>query len=186
MHYLYRIKNILNDKVYIGQSNKETERWRQHKYFARQTQPVQYIHQAMKKYGAEHFVYEVIACCLTQEDADITEIQLIMQYDSRNKEKGYNIAPGGEGAWNTGLPRERQPMYGKKQSEFFKKRMSEVHKGKIVIHTTESKSKISQSLMGHPVNESSRLKSSLSQKGKPKSEETRKRMSESALKRKRG
>jgi len=93
MHYLYRITDALNNKIYIGQSNKETERWRQHKYLARQNEPVQYIHRAIKKYGVENFTYEVIAQCLTQEDADETEILLIKQYDSRNKDKGYNVAP---------------------------------------------------------------------------------------------
>ncbi len=49
----------------------------------------------MKKYGVANFVYEVITVCLTQDDANYVETQLIKQYDSCNKEKGYNVEEGG-------------------------------------------------------------------------------------------
>jgi len=151
MHYLYKITNTLNNKVYIGQSNKENERWRQHKYFARQDEPIQYIHRAMKKYGVEYFVYEVIAMCRTQKDADETEILLIKSHDSRNKKYGYNVASGGDHAWNAGLPSEQQPMYGKKQSEHFKQRMSEVHSGKIAPHTEQWRIDMSKKMTGRKI-----------------------------------
>lgn len=143
MHYLYSITNALNNKVYIGQSNKEKERWRQHKYFSKH-KPVQYVHFAMSKYGIDNFIYEIIAMCRNQEDADETEMLLIKQYDSRNKEFGYNISPGGDPAWNRGLPKEQQPMYGKKQSKEFCDLMSKIHKGKTVIISTETKQKMSE------------------------------------------
>lgn len=97
MHYLYRITNLLNGKVYIGQSN-NNRRWSQHKYFARHPEQTgQYIHRAMAKYGVENFIFEAIATCRTQEDTDETESILIIQYDSRNKECGYNSKIGGIG-----------------------------------------------------------------------------------------
>lgn len=95
MHYLYRIVNQLNGKIYIGQSN-SNRRWSQHLYFAKYPERTgQYIHRAMAKHGAINFTYEVIATCLTQEDANIIEDVLIQQYDSRNKERGYNLNAGG-------------------------------------------------------------------------------------------
>ena len=95
MHYLYRITNQLNGKVYIGQSNSK-RRWSQHKYFARHPEQTgQYIHYAMAKYGVDNFVFETIATCKTQEDTDEVESLLIIQYDSRNKNKGYNLRIGG-------------------------------------------------------------------------------------------
>lgn len=95
MHYLYRITNQLNGKIYIGQSNNK-RRWSQHLYFAKYPERTgQYIHRAMAKYGASNFVYEVIASCRTQDDANETEDILIKQYDSRNKERGYNLNAGG-------------------------------------------------------------------------------------------
>jgi group I intron endonuclease len=148
MHRLYKITNTLNNKVYIGQSNNEIRRWRQHTRFAKQERPLQYVHRAMAKYGIDNFVCEVIAMCLTQEDADEAEIQLIKQYDSQNKGKGYNIASGGDHPWNAGLPKEQQPMYGKKQSEYFIARMTEVHGGKTFVHSENTKNQISRALLG--------------------------------------
>lgn len=96
MHYMYRITNQLNGKVYVGQTNKPDYRWYQHRsYAAKNNKHKQYIHRAMAKYGIENFVFEVIVTCLTQEDADETENLLIKQYDSRNKERGYNLMTGG-------------------------------------------------------------------------------------------
>lgn len=54
------------------------------------------ISRAIKKYGNDQFLYELIASCKTQEDADYTEIELIKQYDTMNDENGYNIWPGGK------------------------------------------------------------------------------------------
>ena len=96
MHYLYRIINLLNNKVYIGQSNNANRRWAYHKNQATKEKPVQYISRAMKKHGIINFQFEVIATCLTKDDADETETLLIQQYDSRNIKSGYNIKPGGE------------------------------------------------------------------------------------------
>lgn len=96
MHFMYKITNQINEKVYIGQTVDANKRWGAHKSFARNDdKPRQYIHHAIAKYGSENFAFEVIATCRTQEDADVIEDQLIGQYDSRNKERGYNLKTGG-------------------------------------------------------------------------------------------
>lgn len=95
MHYLYRITNQINKKVYIGQTNKPDYRWYQHRSYAKGNKPQQYIHRAMAKYGIENFIFDVIAGCLSQEDTDETESILIIQYNSRNKDHGYNLMVGG-------------------------------------------------------------------------------------------
>jgi group I intron endonuclease len=182
MHYLYRITNQLNSKVYIGQTVDDKARWGAHQSFAKNPEKTgQYIHRAMAKYGVENFIYEVIAACRTQEDADETETTLIKQYDSRNIENGYNIAPGGNQAWNAGLPKEQQPMYGKKQSDYQKQRCSETHKGvSWGTHTEEWKQKASLQRMGHPTSEETIAKISQAQIGKVISKETRAKMAASA------
>ncbi len=96
MHYLYKITNQLNKKVYIGQSKNDKYRWRQHCYFAKNPEKTgQYIHRAMAKYGIENFIFEIVATCQTQEDANEIESILIQQYNSRNKKYGYNLVVGG-------------------------------------------------------------------------------------------
>lgn len=179
MHYLYRITNALDNKIYIGQSNKENERWRQHKYFAKNPEKTgQYIHRAMAKHGVENFIYEVIAVCKTQEDADQTEAQLIKRYDSRNPNVGYNIAPGGESAWNKGLPPDMQPMYGRIVSEETRKKISESNMGKIMPpHTDEWKTHMSKIMTGRTISSEEIEKRALSNRGKKRTKESRKKMS---------
>ena len=52
------------------------------------------LYQAMRKYGIENFSFEVIEECLPEE-LNEREIYWIDYYDSFNKEKGYNMTPGG-------------------------------------------------------------------------------------------
>lgn len=109
MHYLYRITNQLNGKVYIGQTNKPDYRWYQHRSYAgNENKHKQYIHRAMAKYGIENFIFEVIVSCQTQESADIVEDLLIIQYDSRNKEKGYNLKAGGSHGGHSEETKQKQ------------------------------------------------------------------------------
>lgn len=176
--YLYKITDLINNKIYIGQTVNPKRRWRDHKWLALNKQE-QYIHRAMNKYGISNFTFETIASCLTQNDADETERLIIQQYDSRNKEKGYNISPGGEFIWNKGLPKEQQPMFGKKQSEYQKQRMSEIHSGKEVLITEETKKKMSDVRRGRPKSEKWKKNISDSNKGIKRSECTKKRISES-------
>src|ERR1035437_8468211 len=127
MHYLYKITDTLNNKVYIGQTVNEKRRWCAHKLFAKNPEKTgQYIHRAMSKYGIDNFTYEVIACCKNQEDTDETEIQLIEQCQSRNKKFGYNLAPGGGFIWQSGLPPHMYPMYGKHHTEAHKQYMRDL------------------------------------------------------------
>lgn len=74
------------------------------------------INQAMKKYGIENFTFEVIACCLNQDDTNDTETLLVIQEESHvSLGKGYNVSNGGSNAPKT---------------ETWKKEMSELRKGK--------------------------------------------------------
>lgn len=97
MHFIYLITNLVNNKVYIGQTNDPALRWSQHKWTARnEATPVQVITRSIRKYGAEAFRFEVIATCRTQDDCNVTEELLISQYSSRDLQIGYNIDPGGK------------------------------------------------------------------------------------------
>lgn len=97
LHYLYKITNLLNNKVYIGQTNNPSRRWSQHKSAAKLIKNNQIITKAIRKNGASNFKFEIIACCLTQDAANKTEEELICQYGSRNFKIGYNVDSGGKG-----------------------------------------------------------------------------------------
>lgn len=94
LFYLYKITNLTNNKIYIGQTINKTKRWSQHKSDANREKPELAISFAIKKYGSQNFLFEIIAACKTQENADETEIYLITQYKSRVP-TGYNVDKGG-------------------------------------------------------------------------------------------
>lgn len=87
---IYKIENLINHKIYIGQSVSPQNRWTQHcndkpKYKS-------LIHDAIVKYGKENFSFEVIGWF---EDYDEKEIYYIQYYRSLVP-NGYNICKGGE------------------------------------------------------------------------------------------
>jgi group I intron endonuclease len=97
IYYLYKITNQINEKKYIGQSIAPKQRWYDHKQASNNPKvPIQF---AIKKYGQENFEFEVIACCKSQDDANLVETQLVKQYDSFISNcKGYNATYGGSNA----------------------------------------------------------------------------------------
>lgn len=95
-HFLYKITNILNEKVYIGQTqNTVEERHQQHLNEAKRSNDRR-LCQAINKYGEKNFTVEWIGSAWSQEGANALEEALIAQYDSyRDFNKGYNMTPGG-------------------------------------------------------------------------------------------
>ncbi|HEY5268368.1 MAG TPA: GIY-YIG nuclease family protein, partial [Candidatus Saccharimonadales bacterium] len=194
MHYLYKISDTLNNKVYIGQSKDPEKRWKQHKWLSNKIIKHQYIHRAIAKYGIDNFTFEVIATCISQEDADETEIILIKQYDSRNIEKGYNLGAGG----NTNIPGEETR---KKMSISAKQRIinypntnpgifdnpapskETIEKIRLAnlgrIQSQEEKNKRTQSLLKHyETHESPLIGKTSHMKGKQHTEETKQKITE--------
>lgn len=183
MHYLYRITNTENKKVYIGQTNNPDLRWSQHKSNAKYKRGNQVITRAITKYGSDVFEFDVIATCRTQEDVDIVEEQIIQQYDSRNKEKGYNVDIGGNTSPRTPEITEKisaalQKHYetndgwlkGGTLTEEWKQNISKASVGKLGTNTgktfnDEWRKNISQSLMGKQLSEEHMRSLSESHKG---------------------
>lgn len=90
---IYIIKNDVNDKVYIGQTTQGSEeRFKQHLKLLKSNEK-QLIHKAIKKYGKEHFYFEVLEDNIDIEYLDDREEYWIAKYDSVNK--GYNLCDGG-------------------------------------------------------------------------------------------
>ena len=89
----------------------------------------------MAKYGEENFTLEIIDFAETYEELKEREKYWIKQYDSMNREKGYNLTEGGDGTFGRLHSEEtkekmRQKAIGRKASEETKKKMSEMRKGK--------------------------------------------------------
>jgi len=95
MIYIYKITNLKNNKIYIGQTNNVSRRWSQYKHASNLKEKDQLITKAMAKHGFSNFKIEIIDKVNTREEANIKEEEYMQMYDSRNLEKGYNIATGG-------------------------------------------------------------------------------------------
>jgi group I intron endonuclease len=130
---VYKITNKITGKVYIGITNQGAgARYRHHWYEARIGEPAP-IHRSMAKYGEENFTLEIIDFADTYEELKEKEKYWIKQYDSMNREKGYNLTEGGDGTFGRMHSEEtkdkiRQKAIGRKVSEETKKKMSEAQK----------------------------------------------------------
>lgn len=100
---IYLIKNIVNNKIYIGQSTDIRRRWLEH---LRSGQPEKYgvkserdcnapIHKAIQKYGVEKFLITILEEC-PREQLNEKEKIWISKLQSNVKTIGYNIGNGGQ------------------------------------------------------------------------------------------
>ena len=95
MSYIYKIKNDINDKVYIGKTNRDVGvRWEEHCKQYNQDVFNRPLYCVMKKYGTEHFSAVVIEEC-DKSIASSREQFWINAYNSYYN--GYNATFGGEG-----------------------------------------------------------------------------------------
>lgn len=94
MGIIYKIQNIINDKIYIGQTQISLEkRWNEH---LRDTKRRDYkFHRAIRKYGEESFSKEIIEE-VSDDMLNEREIYWISYYDSYHN--GYNSTLGGDGS----------------------------------------------------------------------------------------
>lgn len=155
---VYKITNTINGKCYIGKSSRDIEyRLEQHKN-NHNSRP--HLQNAIKKYGINNFIFEIIEVCNTEEDCIIRERYWIEYYDSMNN--GYNYTTGGEGKSGFKLSEESR----RKISESSKNLIGEKNPFYGKTHTEETKRKIGEKSLGKiPWN-----------KGKPWSEEVRKKI----------
>lgn len=124
------------DKYYVGITSRNVnDRWRNGKGYIYND----HFYRAIKKYGWDNMVHEVIAENLTKEEVCDFEKRLIKELKANDYNYGYNISAGGEGC--TGLSGEKNPNYGRKWSNEQRKRMSEYRLKHPPVITEEGKRK---------------------------------------------
>ena len=147
---IYKLKNNLNGKEYIGQTTRDlSRRLTQHKSLKSNKCP--YLKNAISKYGFEVFSVEILDKAESVEKLNELEIFYISKHNTLHP-NGYNLKSGGEN--------------GGKWSDESRKRASDSAKGR--KHSEETKLKISNLISGknHPMF------------GKHHTDETKKRLSE--------
>lgn len=134
--YIYKTTNTVNGKIYIGQHKSE-------KFDYSYIGSGKVFKSAVRSYGGEKFVCEVLCWCVSKEQMDDMEKYYIREYGAKNRDVGYNIADGGynfSSGYHIG-------MLGKKQSEYQKMRVSKALTG--VKKSDESCRKMSIAKIGN-------------------------------------
>ena len=131
---VYKITNLINNKIYIGITNQGAGvRFQKHLSDALHGSPFP-IHNALRKYGRQNFSLEIIEFCKNSEELKEREKYWISFYNANDRSIGYNMTEGGDGTFGRTLSEEtkekiRQKAIGRKASEETKKKMSELRKG---------------------------------------------------------
>lgn len=123
---IYKIENLIDGKVYIGQSVNISNRWKSHKSYTRKTikecpESNKPLYNSMRKYGIENFSFEVIEPC-SPEELDDKEVYWIKYYDSFNN--GYNLTQGGQ---NKPHLYNYEEIYKKWEEGFLCKELEEIY-----------------------------------------------------------
>lgn len=111
---VYRITNLVNGKVYIGQTTKPKllTRWREHVWFSKASKYRVYksaLQQAIRKYGFDKFLIEPLHHAYSRKELNAMETFFIILHQSHKPENGYNMTLGGETPTNYWKGKKRSP-----------------------------------------------------------------------------
>jgi group I intron endonuclease len=131
---IYKVTNKINNNVYIGKTIKSlsNRKWKHIYRSTKENYPDIYFHNALRKYGSENFEWDIIH--RTNNEDHLNELEKFYIKFYRAKGKIYNMTDGGEGGGSNpcNIIREKISKIhrGKHYSLEFRKKMSEVRKGK--------------------------------------------------------
>lgn len=92
---IYKIINVIDKKVYIGQSIHLSKREKEHfKDLGLNKHANRHLQYAFNEYGKENFLFEILEHC-EESELDNREIYYINLYNATNCIYGYNIRDGG-------------------------------------------------------------------------------------------
>ncbi|OPA77516.1 hypothetical protein BVG16_13775 [Paenibacillus selenitireducens] len=168
MFDIYVIRNIINEKKYIGYTSKGYKtRFRLHIKEAYEGNTSRYLCKAIRKYGKENFTVELLETVETHElavEKEIYYIQKMNTFAHKKGSHGYNATLGGEGVNGKLVPqsmRDKMSKIKKDQLAWVGKNNPMYKKGYLIAgdkhplfgknHSSETKSKISQSNKGRHI-----------------------------------
>lgn len=195
---VYKITNLVNKKVYIGQTIQSIKDRLNHHFRANKATP---LYRAHLKYGRESFSIEVIDTALTIDELNEKEIYWIEFYKSTEYDIGYNLMSGGGNkgrhseeskkkmseTHKANMTDERKQLISERtkegMTEEVRKRLSEIKAG--IKQSPELIEKRAAARIGYKWTEESKRKSSETQKGRKKSPEQIEKVRKALLGRKR-
>jgi group I intron endonuclease len=107
---IYRATNVINGKCYIGQTaGSLNDRKNTHIRYAYRKNSMCIFHRALRKYGIQNFIWEILCECESKPILNVIETFKIIVNNSHWTENGYNMTWGGDGVpfgnkpWNKGI-----------------------------------------------------------------------------------
>lgn len=96
--YIYKITNIINNKIYIGQTHIKNpiKRWADHFNDAYVNHHDYFLYRALRKSGIENFTFQIIEKDIPIKDLNEREMFFIKLFNSNDSEFGYNLTKGGQ------------------------------------------------------------------------------------------
>lgn len=171
IYFIYKITCIPNGLMYFGQTDDLKNRWRNHRYSAKNIETYA-MYNDCQKYGIDNFKFEHIATCKSVKNADKIEDDFIVLYNTISPEFGYNRKHGGGGIteetrlkMSIATSGENNPNFGKPITEKAKKKQS------------KSMSGSNHPLFGKPRDLNTKIKIGNAHRGKIVSAEARKNLS---------
>lgn len=143
---IYCIENLVNGKVYIGQSVHCLERWLNHRMALRSNYHYnKYLQASFNKYGEVNFEWKIIEYCL-EEDLNIRETYWINYYGGIDSDCTYNLGAVRGGQMSEEVRQKiSQSSKGWKQTDEAKEKIRRAHLGKCKPPLTdEHKRRISE------------------------------------------
>ena len=114
---IYKIENLINGSIYIGQSIDMEKRWSTHISILNQNNHYNaHLQNAWNKYGSENFKFSIVEECKPLELND-REIYWINKYDSFIN--GYNLTSGGGNTESFSKSVIQFDMNGKELNRYF-------------------------------------------------------------------
>ena len=156
---VYKIINVVNNKFYVGSTNDFKRRKTRHFSELRNGRHNnRYLQAAWVKHGEQAFVFVIVEDL--PEDTDLLTAENIWLKEHVGKDYCYNIGVDAT-APSLGLSGELSPTYGRKRTP--EELAAQSWKGR--THTSESKEKIKQHLIGKPKSAAVRAKISATLSG---------------------
>lgn len=138
-HIIYRIMNLINNKVYIGQTiNTFNIRYGKNKkkgigaervldVYEKSKDKNKHLYNSLRKYGTDNFKVEILKKGLTIDELNYWEEFYIALYNSTDNRYGYNYKKGGENQERVQDYLDiKQSLFNKIQNEKYIKYMDEM------------------------------------------------------------
>lgn len=181
-NYTVYMHRLYDGRVYIGITSKRPEqRWRNGSGYSNSGK----FYNAIRKHGWDSFEHIILETGLSREEAEKREVELIAEYDSTDRKKGFNVSLGGSCGIQLSEDVKEQlrvQATGRKASEETREKMSAVRKGR--KQSEDHIRKRAQTRVGTHLSEETKRKISLAVSatltGRKHSEETKKKQSENS------